>query len=130
MSSFDKMLLDRGAVYGDYAKQAECAQNIKKAIWFAESDHDLEPYHFETLDMIATKISRIVCGDPNHADSWLDIAGYATKAHEALLASRESRESESAMLVATSRSEPEEGMSGCHTDTSVTHTFQDTLDFG
>ena len=28
--------------------------------------------------MIAHKIGRILAGDPNHIDHWLDIAGYAT----------------------------------------------------
>jgi hypothetical protein len=31
----------------------------------------------ESLDMIATKIARIVCGDPDELDSWVDIGGYA-----------------------------------------------------
>jgi hypothetical protein len=31
----------------------------------------------EALDMIAHKIGRILNGDPNYADSWVDIAGYA-----------------------------------------------------
>lgn len=31
----------------------------------------------ESLAMIAHKISRIMCGDPNYDDSWVDIAGYA-----------------------------------------------------
>jgi hypothetical protein len=28
--------------------------------------------------MIAHKLGRIVNGDPNYVDSWVDIAGYAT----------------------------------------------------
>jgi len=28
--------------------------------------------------MIFSKIARILNGDPNHLDSWTDIAGYAT----------------------------------------------------
>jgi hypothetical protein len=32
----------------------------------------------EALSMIVMKISRILTGDPNHADHWADIAGYAT----------------------------------------------------
>lgn len=35
------------------------------------------PDQREALDMIFHKIGRIVCGDPNYADSWHDIAGYA-----------------------------------------------------
>jgi hypothetical protein len=30
------------------------------------------------LDMIFTKVGRILNGDSNHIDSWIDIAGYAT----------------------------------------------------
>ena len=31
----------------------------------------------EALEMILHKIARIVNGDPDYADSWVDIAGYA-----------------------------------------------------
>jgi hypothetical protein len=34
--------------------------------------------------MIATKASRVLQGDPNHADSWADIAGYAQLVAERL----------------------------------------------
>lgn len=32
----------------------------------------------EALEMIAHKVGRILNGDPNYDDSWIDIAGYAT----------------------------------------------------
>jgi hypothetical protein len=32
----------------------------------------------EALDMICSKMARIMNGDPNYVDSWEDIAGYAT----------------------------------------------------
>ena len=31
----------------------------------------------EALEMIAHKLGRIANGDPDYADSWVDIAGYA-----------------------------------------------------
>jgi len=37
----------------------------------------LDADQIEALDMIAHKIARILNGDPNYADSWDDIAGYA-----------------------------------------------------
>lgn len=37
----------------------------------------LAPEQIEALEMILAKIARIVSGDPNHADHWDDIAGYA-----------------------------------------------------
>jgi len=38
----------------------------------------------EALDMICHKIARIVNGNPDYADSWTDIAGYATLVAERL----------------------------------------------
>ena len=32
----------------------------------------------EALHMICSKLARIANGDPNHVDSWHDIAGYAS----------------------------------------------------
>lgn len=37
----------------------------------------LQPDQQEALDMICHKIGRILNGDPDYADSWHDIAGYA-----------------------------------------------------
>ena len=31
----------------------------------------------ESLEMVQHKVARILNGDPNYADSWVDIAGYA-----------------------------------------------------
>ena len=44
----------------------------------AERGCDLEPDQREALEMLALKIARILNGDPNYADSWHDVAGYAT----------------------------------------------------
>ena len=38
----------------------------------------------EALEHIATKIARILSGDPNHADHWNDIQGYARLVEERL----------------------------------------------
>jgi len=39
--------------------------------------HELDADQQEALEMIAHKIARILNGDPNYVDSWVDIAGYA-----------------------------------------------------
>lgn len=31
----------------------------------------------ECVHHIVQKLQRIVCGDPNHKDHWLDVSGYA-----------------------------------------------------
>lgn len=38
----------------------------------------------EALEMIAHKIARILNGDPNYADSWHDIVGYAKLVEDSL----------------------------------------------
>lgn len=76
MAEVDKTLQDRGARYGDFASHARATVAIKEAI-YGNCVATLAPHHREALDMIAHKIGRIVNGDPNYADSWHDIAGYA-----------------------------------------------------
>jgi hypothetical protein len=39
---------------------------------------DLAQDQREALEMIAHKIARILNGDPNYSDNWIDVAGYAT----------------------------------------------------
>jgi hypothetical protein len=39
----------------------------------------------EALDMIAHKIGRILNGDPNYADSWHDLEGYARLVEQRLI---------------------------------------------
>lgn len=75
--SSQSVLAARGATYGDYGVQAAFAQDLKDSMGQAPNWHDLKPAQRESLEMIATKISRILHGDPDHVDSWVDVAGYA-----------------------------------------------------
>lgn len=75
----DAILAERGSRYGKFKDHADVTQKIKYIIRLhMGSRYDLlEPDQVEALEMIAHKIGRIVNGDPNYADSWTDIAGYA-----------------------------------------------------
>lgn len=75
--SIGTMLTDRDALYGDFAAVAMIAQTIKAAVATGPSLSRLSPCQREAIAMIATKIARIVTGDPDYTDSWVDIAGYA-----------------------------------------------------
>lgn len=72
-------LSERGQRYGDFYGHAEVTQAIKVSMAAGKnwSHARLLPIHKEALEMIAHKIGRILNGDPNYADSWHDIAGYA-----------------------------------------------------
>lgn len=72
----DAVLSERGARYGKFTDHARITQSLKTII--DECDNGkLSWSQRESLDMIAHKIGRILNGDPNYADSWVDIAGYA-----------------------------------------------------
>lgn len=78
--TLDSVLEERGKRYGNFRDHAHITWQIKGAIHAAVLRRDPETFasdHLEALDMIAHKIGRIVNGDPNYADSWVDIAGYA-----------------------------------------------------
>ncbi|WP_294948256.1 DUF6378 domain-containing protein [Sulfurivirga sp.] len=68
----------RGSLYGRFDHGARIMQRIKQQMRTADGWQRLAPDQQEALEMIAHKIGRILNGDPNHVDSWVDIAGYAT----------------------------------------------------
>jgi hypothetical protein len=76
----DDILDKRAATYGSFINVALFAQEMKELIRGAldEQNAGLQADHQEALDMITSKIARIIIGDSNHIDSWIDIAGYAT----------------------------------------------------
>ena len=71
------VLVERGNRYGQFINQAHITQNIKWALRENSNWDSLMDDHREALDMIANKMGRILNGDPNYDDSWMDIAGYA-----------------------------------------------------
>jgi hypothetical protein len=75
----DNILDTRASDYGTFGDNARLAQALKRAMAEHAEDHGrtFTDDQWEALEMIATKMSRIVNGNPNKADSWDDIAGYA-----------------------------------------------------
>lgn len=75
----DVILNERGKRYGTFEGHAEIAQFYKTGLMgFLDSRNKfLANDQQEALDMIFHKIARIINGDPDYADSWIDIAGYA-----------------------------------------------------
>jgi|LakMenEpi03Aug12_release.lakeMendotaPanAssembly.Ray.scaffolds.fasta_scaffold158271_3 hypothetical protein len=77
MTDINNILDERGNRYGDFSSNATTTQLIKQAINLGDTANKLAFYQRESLEMIAHKISRIVNGDANYMDSWVDIVGYA-----------------------------------------------------
>ena len=75
--SIDSTLEERGKRYGKFKTHADITQYLKQEMRTREGWIRLSFSQREALEMIAHKIGRILNGDPNYADSWHDIAGYA-----------------------------------------------------
>lgn len=82
------ILEERQETHGDFADVAETSQDLKEYFHNKASWCDLTYVQREALDNIAQKAARIFAGDPNFADHWVDIQGYAK------LAEKEIREGE------------------------------------
>lgn len=68
---------ERKKTHGDWAHQARTANDLKALMRDSVNWSELSPSHQEALDMIQTKVSRILAGNPYEPDHWDDIAGYA-----------------------------------------------------
>lgn len=77
-------LTERGSRYGAFARHAEITQTLKDGLRNHPGWAKLTYNQREALEMICHKIGRILNGDPNYADSWHDIAGYATLVEQIL----------------------------------------------
>lgn len=75
--TIDAILQERGSRYGKFKDHANVTQQLKQVMFGFKPELQLAPDQREALEMIAHKIGRIINGDPDYADSWDDIAGYA-----------------------------------------------------
>lgn len=77
MQDISAILAERGNRYGRFDAHALVTQRLKQALTSGANWGYLEPDAKEALEMIVHKIGRILSGDPDYDDSWLDLAGYA-----------------------------------------------------
>lgn len=75
-SNIDSVLEERGNRYGEFKSHAYITQEIKNIMKAGPSWEDMTNSQKESLEMVAHKIGRIVNGDPDYDDSWVDISGY------------------------------------------------------
>ena len=70
------VLNERGKTYGRFEDHARITQDLKDTVRSGASWTNCTSSQKETLEMILHKIGRIVNGDPEYLDSWVDIIGY------------------------------------------------------
>lgn len=77
-------LAERGSRYGDFTHHAEVAQRLQDVMREYPGWDQCNSVQRQALTVIADKIARILSGDPNYADNWHDIQGYAKLVEERL----------------------------------------------
>ena len=77
MSDIQSILAERGSRYGRFDAHALVTQRLKQALTSGANWDSLEPDAKEALEMIVHKMGRILSGDPDYDDSWVDICGYS-----------------------------------------------------
>jgi hypothetical protein len=78
------VLNERETTHGDYRDTARIAQRLKDAVRRESSFDALDDTAKESLDLICTKVARILSGNWREADHWKDIAGYSNLVGERL----------------------------------------------
>ena len=80
VADVDETLDERAKDYGLFKDGAALMQAMKRTLADHARRHDktFADDQWEALEMIVHKIGRIVNGNPDKVDSWVDIAGYAT----------------------------------------------------
>lgn len=81
-SKINETLNQRGGIYGDFTDHAIITQSLKGLMQQTDGWLRLSTDKKQALEVIADKIGRILNGDPEHADNWHDIAGYAILAEQ------------------------------------------------
>lgn len=78
-------LKERQERYGEFVDNATIAQNLKDELRTYKGWDGLTSDMKEALDMIQTKISRILSGNNAYPDNWHDIQGFAKLVENKLL---------------------------------------------
>lgn len=77
------VLVEREKTYRNFEANAAPAQHLKSYFRGMLGYALIDKRQAEALDMIASKLARILTTGINHEDNWLDISGYALLALEA-----------------------------------------------
>lgn len=75
MTDTDSLLDEREKTHGPYAVKCEIIMAIMREVEGYRAG--LSDVQNVSLDMIIHKLGRILSGDPNFAEHWLDICGYS-----------------------------------------------------
>lgn len=75
-TELEQTIAQRRGRYGPLIESGEVAMKLEDYLRSLPGWARLAYDQREALAMVMHKISRIMCGDPDYDDSWIDVAGY------------------------------------------------------
>ena len=72
-----EILQERQSTHGTFSEASNTIQRIKAIMHAAPNWERLSNAQREALEMVQSKIGRILHGDPQELDHWADVQGYA-----------------------------------------------------
>jgi hypothetical protein len=82
--NLDERMRDKQITNGPFEDMAQLAQGLKFALRRGRNWEPMPPESKEALELIATRIAKILTGDPNDARHWNDLVILAQIRSEAL----------------------------------------------
>jgi hypothetical protein len=83
---------NRTTTHGQITEVSTLAQKLKDLLRSGQSWERMSPLHREMLEIAATKLARIVCGDPTTRDHWREAAWCLITASEHVTATQRAPE--------------------------------------
>lgn len=101
MTELNEVIQQRRGRYGPLIESGEVAMKLEDYLRSLPGWERLAYDQREALAMVMHKISRIMCGDPNYDDSWVDIAGYVQNVVNRLREEQQAKAEEAPFSVPT-----------------------------
>jgi hypothetical protein len=108
--SIDETLKERASRYGVFELHADVTQKLKSTMWLFKNGSafdNLSADQKEALEMIQHKIGRVLNGDPNYIDSWVDIEGYARLVSERIRRDQSGNKAKAGLVAGTQEGQSE-----------------------
>lgn len=74
--TIEDTLKERGSRYGTFIDNASISQSLKLVMRQSPNWNNMSADKRECLEQVAAKVSRILTGDTEYSDNWIDGQGY------------------------------------------------------
>lgn len=87
--NIQEILAEREKTHGAYGVFCGVCQDLKTVMKLSPNWNGFNAVQKETMEMVAHKLSRALCGDPLYRDHYDDVIGYVTKLLQVMDGGRE-----------------------------------------